>query len=113
MAGGTRNGKTVSIRIAELYAALKGHEQWLHGRESRNLHTSEKCEEIRRLVDSVSLYEPKTVIHAAVEIEQIHRPLLSFRQTFEHLMSEGRRQAREGYASQGFAYCFMRAVCSL
>ena len=110
---GPRTEKHIHWRIAELYAALKGHEQWLHGRESRNLHTSEKYEEIRRIVESMSLHEPKTVVYVGVEIERIHRPLLSFRQTFEYLMSEGRRQARAGFASQGFAYCFMKAYDAL
>ena len=111
---GPRSERHIHWRIAELYAALKGHEQWLHGRESHGLHASGKYEEIRRHVESMSLHEPKTIIYAAVEIERSHCPCpVGFRQTFERLMHEGRQQARAGYASQGFAYCFMKAYDSL
>ena len=106
----------VHWRIAELYAAIHAHREWLCGRESARegfVLFSEKCEAMVRHVESASLHEPLTIIHAAVEIELVHRPSLTFRQTFEYLMSEGRRQAREGFASQGFAYTFMRAFDSL
>lgn len=111
---GPRTEKHVHYRIAELYAALKGHEQWLHGRESCNDYNSEKYEEIRRIVESMSLYNPKTVIYAAVQVEMTHCPMpVTFRHTFERLMSEGRDQARLGFASQGFSYYFMRAYDAL
>lgn len=113
---GPRTEKHIHWRIAELYAALKGHEQWLQGRDSFEFTkaSNERYERIRRLTESMSLHEPKTIIYAAVEIERSHCPCpVGFRQTFERLMSEGRRQAREGFASQGFAYCFMRAYDSL
>ena len=111
---GPRTEKQVHYRIAELYAALKGHEQWLHGRVSYEDFYPEKYKEIRRIVESVSLHDAATVIYAAVQVEMTHCPCpVTFRQTFERLMSEGRRQAREGFASQGFAYCFMRAYDAL
>lgn len=110
----TRASTMVHHRVAELYASLKGHEQWLHGRVSYEDFYPEKYKAIRRLVESMSLHDEKTVIYAAVQVEMTHCPCpVTFRQTFERLMSEGRRQAREGFASQGFAYCFMRAYDSL
>lgn len=112
----TRSSTMVHHRVAELYASLKGHREWLRGSERGKFPDSpmsEKIDEIDYIVDAMDPCYPKTVIYAAVQVELIHRPLLSFRKTFERLMSEGRRQAREGFASQGFAYCFMRAYDAL
>lgn len=103
---------TVHYRVAELYATLKGHSEWLRGRVSEKSSDSplhEKLEHIDRIADATDLLSAKSVIYAAVCVERVHRPTLTFRQTFEYLMSEGRRQAREGYQSHGFAYYFMKA----
>lgn len=101
---------TVHYRVAELYATLKGHREWLRGRVSENYPGSplmEKLDEIDRIVDAMDLLSAKSVLYAAVFVERVHRPTLTFRQTFEYLMSDGRRQARD--QSHGFAYTFCRA----